>query len=354
MFFPYKPKSSKKTPGRARGKSGKRRLRPLHWLRILVAVFFASTLAAAIFFRFVPPPLTPLMAIRCLKDILSGHRPKLDKDWTPLGKMSPHLPEAVIASEDQRFFDHHGFDWEAISSAFTVNGRGKRKIGASTITQQTAKNLFLWPERSWTRKGLEAYFTLLLELTWSKRRILEVYLNIIETGDGVYGAEAAARRYFQVSSARVTASQAALLAAVLPNPRAWSPANPTGYLRRRQTWILRQMDQMGPLPEGLYRGSGGTVGPETMKRRAPAAPHASQSPIPARGNPRATDSGFDGDTGAAPPSPDSAAVPDSAQPEHQQRVKPKFPIPDTPGLPFPDLPPAPDSEPAAEERVPAN
>jgi monofunctional biosynthetic peptidoglycan transglycosylase len=226
----------------------------LRWLRIAVIFFFVSTVAAVLFFRFVPPPCTPLMIVRCFVQIGQGHFPKLDKDWTSMEDISPRLAEAVVASEDQLFFDHHGFDWDAIRSAFSVNGRGKRKLGASTITQQTAKNLFLWPDRSWTRKGLEAYFTLLLEMLWSKQRILEVYLNIIETGDGTYGAEAAARRYFHVPASELTAPQSALIAAVLPNPRAWSPANPTGYLRRRQTWILRQMAQLGPMPDGLSKG----------------------------------------------------------------------------------------------------
>jgi monofunctional biosynthetic peptidoglycan transglycosylase len=313
-----KLKSLFRLPGKSsRSKSKKSRFRPLRWIRFLALFFLASSIVAVLFFRFVPPPLTPLMAIRCLQQAFGGHPPALHKDWTRLEKISPRLAEAVIASEDQRFFDHGGFDWDAISSAFTVNGRGKRKLGASTITQQTAKNLFLWPDRSWTRKGLEAYFTLLLELLWSKHRILEVYLNIIETGDGMYGAETAARRYFQVPAAELTGSQAALLAAVLPNPRVWSPVNPTGYLLRRQTWILRQMDHLGPMPDGLSQG-----GPKTARRTAPAPKPQSSSLM--------TDSAIPVDSDA----PDSSSAPyPEAAPEAESvptpPVSPESPQPDS-------------------------
>jgi monofunctional biosynthetic peptidoglycan transglycosylase len=254
-----KPKSASSSTSTSQGKafrpkSKKGWIRPLRWLGYLVAGFFLSTLFAALFFRFVPPPLTPLMAIRGAGYAIHGTSPVLDKDWKSLENISPRLVEAVVASEDQRFFEHNGFDWGAIVSAIGENERGKRKLGASTISQQTAKNLFLWPDRSWVRKGLEAYFTFLIEILWSKHRILEVYLNIIEMGSGTYGAEAAAQRWFHVSAARLTGPQAALIAAILPNPRKWSPANPTGYLQRRQTWILRQMDHLGPLPEGLSEG----------------------------------------------------------------------------------------------------
>lgn len=267
---PAKP--SGKYPGKAPGKSsppksakGASWTTPLRWIRDLVLLFLISSLLAVLFFRFVPPPLTPLMAIRAIGYALRGSSPILDKDWEPLDRISPRLAEAVVASEDQRFFDHHGFDWGAIQSAMSANERGKRKRGASTISQQTAKNLFLWPDRSWTRKGLEVYFTFLIELLWSKERILEVYLNIIETGNGTYGAQAAARRYFHVSAASLTSYQAALIAASLPNPRRWSPAQPTSYLQRRQTWIMRQMDQLGPLPDDLSEG-----GPRSVPGIPPA------------------------------------------------------------------------------------
>ncbi|GEM_PF-10233 len=260
MFLSQKSPGKSKVTGKnsAKKSAGKPRgwFRPLRWIRFVVVFFLLSTIAAVLLFRFVPPPLTPLMAIRYALAYTGGAQPKLEKTWMPLEKISPRLVEAVIASEDQTFPEHWGFDFEAILSAFSVNGKGKRKLGASTITQQTAKNLFLWPDRSWTRKALEAYFTLLLEVEWNKHRILEVYLNIIEMGNGVYGAEAAANRYFGSTAADLDRNQAALLAAILPNPRAWSPDKPSPYLIRRQTWILRQMDHRGPLPEELsYRGS---------------------------------------------------------------------------------------------------
>jgi len=173
---------------------------------------------------------------------------KWKKTWRPLEQMSPSLARAVVASEDQRFFSHHGFDLEAIQNAFRANQAGRRKLGASTISQQTAKNLFLWPDRTWLRKGLEVYFTLLLELLWSKKRILEVYLNVVEMGDGVYGMPAAAEKYFGKPAKRLQAEEAALLAACLPAPRRWKPTHLTPYLAGRQRWILRQMQQIGPLP----------------------------------------------------------------------------------------------------------
>ena len=152
---------------------------------------------------------------------------------------------AVIAAEDQNFEDHFGFDWQAIEKAIAHNEHSRRKRGASTVSQQTAKNLFLWESRSWVRKGFEVYFTLLLETLWPKRRILEVYLNIVEFGDGVYGVEAASRKFFGRSAAALTPGQAALLAAVLPSPRRFRADAPSPYVRGRQEWILRQMRQLG-------------------------------------------------------------------------------------------------------------
>lgn len=221
--------------------------RPLHWIRYLALFFVLSTAAVTVIFAFLPPPATPLMLIRCAQQWADGDPVRLRKDWTPLEDISPHLVAAVVAAEDQQFFAHRGFDWESIVGAFAINMQGKRKLGASTITQQTAKNLFLWPARSWLRKGLEAYFTLLMETFWTKRRILTMYLNVIETGDGLYGVEAASRRYFGVPAKRLGREQAALIAAVLPNPRRWSPARPTAYIAMRQAWILRQMELRGPL-----------------------------------------------------------------------------------------------------------
>jgi monofunctional glycosyltransferase len=165
--------------------------------------------------------------------------------WVSFDKIAPAMSAAVIASEDQNFPQHFGFDWKAIQKALDHNGRSTRTKGASTLTQQTAKNLFLWSRRSWVRKGFEAYFTLLIESLWNKRRTLETYLNIVEFGDGVYGVEAAAQRYFGKPASKLNASEAALLAAVLPNPRRYSVKSPGPYVRERQQWILEQMEQLG-------------------------------------------------------------------------------------------------------------
>lgn len=192
-------------------------------------------------FRFVPVPITPLMVIRCAEQWQNDAEVTLKKDWEPMERISENLQLAVVCAEDQKFPEHHGFDVEAIEKALEHNKRGKRVRGASTISQQTAKNLFLWPSRSWLRKGLEAYFTVLIELIWPKERILEVYLNIIELGPGIYGAEAAAQEFFRKPAEKLTRSEAALLAAVLPNPLKYSAARPSPYVRSRQAWVLVQM-----------------------------------------------------------------------------------------------------------------
>ena len=183
----------------------------------------------------------PLMIIR----LAEGET--LRKDWTSLTAIAPALPQAVIASEDNLFCEHSGFDWKAIEEAVEDYQEGERPRGASTITMQTAKNLFLWPGRSLIRKGIEAWLTPQLELVWSKRRIMEVYLNIAEWGPGLYGAEAAARAYFDKPAADLSRREAALLAAVLPNPRRWSPAKPTTYIAGRAGRIGRRIGQLGPL-----------------------------------------------------------------------------------------------------------
>lgn len=195
-------------------------------------------------FRFVDPPLTPLMLIRATEQWSDNKPMKIRHDWKPVDEISENMQLAVLASEDQKFFDHAGFDWEAIDDAVDHNENHKRKRGASTITQQTAKNLFLWPQRSWIRKGFEAYFTVLLEFWWPKKRIMEVYLNVIEMGDGVYGTEAAAMYYFSHHSTRMTAAESAALAAILPNPLKWSPNRPNAGVRSRKTWVLGQMRNM--------------------------------------------------------------------------------------------------------------
>jgi monofunctional glycosyltransferase len=203
-------------------------------LRAALAVMLAIALLIALY-RFVPVPLTPLMVLRWIEG--EG----LEKQWVDYDQLSPNLRRAVIASEDARFCQHHGFDFDAIGDAWDGYEAGGRLRGASTITQQTAKNLVLWPGGDWLRKIVEIYPTVLLELLWPKQRILETYLNIVEWGHGIYGAEAASRFYFDRSARTLTASEAALMAAVLPNPRRWSPARPTGYIRSRAATILARM-----------------------------------------------------------------------------------------------------------------
>ncbi|ACJ00670.1 monofunctional biosynthetic peptidoglycan transglycosylase [Rhodospirillum centenum] len=208
-------------------------------LRRMAAVLAGLALllvALAVSYRWVPPPGSPLMAIR-----LAQGAPGIDRRWVPLDAISPHLVAAVVASEDSRFCTHHGIDWDAVEAARDHNEAGGRLRGASTLSMQTAKNAFLWPDRTWLRKGAELGFTLLIEATWPKRRIAEVYLNLAEWGDGIFGAEAAARRHFGKPAADLSAQEAALLAAVLPNPRRWSPERPTAYIRNRAATIERRM-----------------------------------------------------------------------------------------------------------------
>ncbi|MCC6383743.1 MAG: monofunctional biosynthetic peptidoglycan transglycosylase [Bacteroidia bacterium] len=206
--------------------------------------FFLVSVASVILFRFIPVPFTPLMVIRLYQQAVDPDiKMRCTKSWKSLDKISVNIQKAFVAAEDQKFFEHFGFDREAINKAMKYNEKhkGRRVKGASTITQQTAKNLFLWPSRNWVRKGLEVYFTFLIETFWSKKRILEVYMNIIETGKGIYGVEAASIEYFKKPALKINASQAALLAACNPNPRRWSPTHPTPYIKRKQAWILRQM-----------------------------------------------------------------------------------------------------------------
>ena len=212
-------------------------------LKWIVVAFFASTILSVVALRFIPVVVTPLMLIRCYQQVKAGEELKLSHDWEPLEHISPHLPIAVMASEDANYLTHHGFDYEAIEKAMERNKKHpeKRKLGASTISQQTAKNVFLWPGRSWVRKGFEVYFTLLIELMWPKERIMEVYLNSIEMGDGIYGAEAVAEAHFNTDAKSLTKEQCALIAATLPNPRKFSSKNPSAYMLKRQKRILREM-----------------------------------------------------------------------------------------------------------------
>ncbi len=216
-------------------------------LRWVVVLFFATSIGAVVLYRFLPVYVTPLMLIRCGQQVGRGETLRLRHHWVSLDEMSIYMPVAVMASEDQRFLEHHGFDFDAIGKALEENRKGKRQRGASTISQQTAKNVFLWPGHSWARKGLEAYFTFLVELCWSKQRIMEVYLNSIEMGDGIYGAEAVAQWHFGCTAAQLTRPQCALIAATLPNPLRFSSKNPSGYMLQRQTWIMRQMKFINPM-----------------------------------------------------------------------------------------------------------
>ena len=212
-------------------------------LKWIVVAFFASTILSVVALRFIPVMVTPLMLIRCYQQVKAGEKLKLSHDWESLENISPHLPIAVMASEDANFLTHHGFDYEAIEKAMERNKKHpeKRKLGASTISQQTAKNVFLWPGRSWVRKGFEVYFTALIELMWPKERIMEVYLNSIEMGDGIYGAQAVAEAHFNTDAKSLTKAQCALIAATLPNPRKFSSNNPSAYMLKRQSRILREM-----------------------------------------------------------------------------------------------------------------
>ena len=209
----------------------------------IVVVFFASTILSVVALRWLPVYFTPLMFIRLAEQVDEGKSMTLHHHWVPLEKISPSLPTAVMASEDARFLEHHGFDYKAIEQAAMRNMKHpeKRKLGASTISQQTAKNVFLWPGRSWVRKGFEVYFTTLIELMWTKQRIMEVYLNSIEMGDGIYGADAVAEHHFNTTAEQLTKAQCALIAASLPNPRRFNSARPSGYMLKRQARILREM-----------------------------------------------------------------------------------------------------------------
>lgn len=184
------------------------------------------------------------MVIRTAEQLFSGEKLVWHHDWESSSNISNNLKRAVIASEDQRFYQHWGFDTEQIQKAIRQNQHRKRPRGASTISQQTAKNVFLWPRSSWYRKGLEVYFTVLIEVFWSKDRILEVYLNSMETGKGIYGAESVAKDHFKTTAAKLSRRQAALIAATLPNPRRFNSARPSGYIIRRQGQIVRQMHYM--------------------------------------------------------------------------------------------------------------
>lgn len=211
----------------------------LFWLILfsIVAVFI---------FKWAPIPITPLMVIRNVEQTDTDKK-GWEHDWVPLEEISPNLQLAVICSEDQNFLKHHGFDIKAIEKAYENNKKGKKLKGASTISQQTAKNVFLWPGRSWLRKGLETYFTFLIELIWSKERIIEVYLNSIEMGPGIYGAEAASQYWFKKPASKLSKYEAAAIASILPNPLKYRARPATSYIEGRKAWVIKQMNYFGPL-----------------------------------------------------------------------------------------------------------
>lgn len=213
-------------------------------LKLLIG-FLIISVTSVIIFRWVPVPITPLMIIRCVEQKSNEKKITLKHDWVSLEKISPKLQLAVVCSEDQNYLKHFGFDWGAIEKAIKANEIGKKLRGASTISQQTAKNVFLWPGRSFIRKAFEAYFTLLIELFWSKERIMEIYLNSIEMGNGVYGAEAAAQYWFNKSAINLNKDESAAIASILPNPLKYVANPPSAYISRRKIWVKQQMSFWG-------------------------------------------------------------------------------------------------------------
>jgi monofunctional biosynthetic peptidoglycan transglycosylase len=209
--------------------------------------FFGLSILSVIIFKWVPIPFTPLMVTRIIEFKLEGKDAIYSHKWVPLEDISPNLQKAVIASEDGNFLKHNGFDFEAMQKAFKNNNKGRRLKGGSTISQQTAKNIFLWQGRSYIRKGLEAYFTVLIELIWGKERIMEVYLNSIEMGNGVYGAQEAARHWYSKTATNLTPREAAGIAAILPNPRKFKASNSSSYINRRKDKIMRVMRHVGKI-----------------------------------------------------------------------------------------------------------
>ena len=213
----------------------------------LIIWFNVISLFFVVLYKFVPVPYTPLMVIRYFENKSAGKNIETKHHWVPIEDISKNLQKAVIASEDGRFFEHNGLDFSAMQKAAVGNFKGKKLKGGSTITQQTAKNVFLWQGRSYLRKGLEAYFTVLIELIWGKERIMEVYLNSIEMGNGVYGAQAATQHWYRKDASSLTKMQAAGIAAILPNPRKYSATSSSSYINRRKDKIVRVMRYVGKI-----------------------------------------------------------------------------------------------------------
>ena len=233
-----KIKQSEKKDGNFMGKLKRFLVKVMLW-------FFGISIFLVVLFKFVPVPFTPLMIIRIIENKTSGKEIYFGHDWVPIEHISNNLQKAVIASEDGTFLTHHGFDFNALQKAYVNNERGRRIKGGSTISQQTAKNVFLWQGRSYFRKGLEAYFTVLIELVWGKERIMEVYLNSIEMGDGIYGAEAATQYWYRKDASSLTMMQAAGIAAILPNPRKYKATGSSSYINNRKARIVRVMRHIG-------------------------------------------------------------------------------------------------------------
>jgi monofunctional biosynthetic peptidoglycan transglycosylase len=206
-------------------------------IKITLITFFTTTILAVVLFKVMPVWFTPLMFIRCYEQAEAGKDITLHHRWIPASEIPDDMARAVMASEDAKFTEHHGFDFDAIQKAAEHNRHSDKKHGASTISQQTAKNVFLWPGRSWLRKGLEMYFTVLIEFVWGKERIMEVYLNSIEMGDGIYGIAAVAQYHFEKTPQELSRRECALIAATLPNPRKFSSKTPSDYMRKRQRII---------------------------------------------------------------------------------------------------------------------
>jgi len=219
-------------------------LRILRWIRNLLLTLFILSLFFVLLYKYVPVYYTPLMLTRSIEQIAKDKKIRIAHQWVSLPKISPNLVQAVVASEDNLFLAHNGFDFEQIEIAREEAIKGKRLRGASTISQQTAKNVFLFPHRSWVRKGLEAYFTVLIEFVWGKKRIMEVYLNSIEMGDGIFGAQAVAKAHFNTTADKLTIPEAALIAASLPNPREFNSAKPSAYMLKRQAKITSLMSKI--------------------------------------------------------------------------------------------------------------
>ena len=217
----------------------------LNFIWRVIVCFVVLSIVSVILFRWVPVPVTPLMLIRCVEQKADGKKMRMEHDWVPFEEITPKLQLAVVCSEDQNYLKHFGFDWGAIEKAMKENEQGKHMRGASTITQQTAKNVFLWPGRSYVRKAFEVWFTLLIEIFWSKERIMEVYLNSIEMGDGVYGAEAASQYWFKKKAIKLTKDEAAAIAAILPSPLRYKANPASSYISKRKEWIKQQMNYWG-------------------------------------------------------------------------------------------------------------